>query len=134
MANPWASIKDQIERAEKGVPQQDVSSVVAREAEPLPDPDHENYSRIRGKVTGARRAKLEADFRLWQTAAPLMQQLQSLASESHITSGLLSPAVRKLIYPRLRSPRHWSLCRTCAGSGEGELTYCIKCSGDGYVV
>ena len=134
MSNPWASIKDKIEQAEKGVPAQDVSAVVAREALPLPDPDEENYKVMRGKLTDIRRAKLEADYRLWQAAAPIMQQLQSLASSSHIDTGFLSPGIRRLMYRPLKSPRYWRICQTCNGKGDGELSYCFKCSGDGYVV
>lgn len=134
MSNPWASIKDKIDQAEKGVPAQDVSAVVAREALPLPDPDEENYKMMRGKLTDIRRAKLEADYRLWQAAIPLMEQLISLASGLHIETGFLSPGIRRLIYRPLKAPRYWRICQTCNGCGEGELSYCIKCSGDGYVV
>ena len=134
MSNPWASIKDKIDQAEKGVPAQDVSAVVAREALPLADPDEENYKVMRGKLTDNRRAKLEADYRLWQAAITLMEQLISLASGSHIETGFLSPGIRRLMYRPLKAPRYWKVCQTCNGKGEGELSYCIKCQGDGYVV
>lgn len=127
-----ALIKALVRKAEADQPWADVVIEVVAPATPSDDPNESAYLAIRRCLSGARRAKLEQDYGIWQVLHSDLRDLMAKTTGQMVIRD--SPLMVRLSTMRMRPPTGWRLCSKCNGSGEGDIGYCRECKGNGYVV
>jgi len=122
---------ERIRQAESEVPHFDPTALVLSDAPELPDPDLDRYVELYNTVkTGQQKCTLAQDYAAWCETKELLEIVKATAKEDFIPG----PAVERLKRIGIKPPRKWMLCAKCGGSGEGDIGYCLSCSGHGYQI
>ena len=128
-----ALINAAVAAAEQAVADTQLLVRVIGPAQPLPDPDKQRYENLRQQLSGISRSRLDGDYYLWTHTIDLMQQIHDIASRTSDPAAL-GPAAKRLLRRFVSPPRFWRVCDACKGSGTGDIGYCRRCEGNGYIV
>jgi len=125
------SPSERIRQAESEVPHFDPTALVLSDAPELPDPDLDRYAELYNALkTGQQKCTLAQDYAAWDETRALLDIVKATAKDDFIPG----PAVERLKRIGIKPPRKWMLCAKCGGTGEGDIGYCLPCSGHGYQI
>ena len=97
------------------------------------DPDLDRYTELYNLLPlSDQKCSLVQDYAAWEASESLIAQARHVVAS--VVQYEYGPAVERLMRLGIPSPRRWFICPRCEGKGNGDIGYCHRCSGKGYMI